>query len=505
MRIHYLLFLTILTLVSCSSFAESIDNLEPASFWREFFTITSIYRPSKEEQKVTAHIVAEAEKSGFTSQIDQNGNVLITIAAKPGCEKVTGVVLQSHLDMVCIARPGEEFQWGKDQIEPIIKDGWLHAKKTTLGADNGVGIAVMLDFMKNLPGRHGPIELLFTTDEEGDFSGVCGLQPGFINGGILLNLDSEEAGEFNVGCAGGQADIIELAFNHEDCNGLQAFKISFKNGQSGHSGVDIHRGRANAIKELFRVIKEIGNKAKIRLASGEGGVTDTAIPGEAWAIFCFDANDRRTIERIVENAAPIMKKRFAENDPEIMLSLEKVKCPETALNYAQTEKICRIIDAVPFGILAMSRKWPGNVQTSMNPGVFSLDRKIFRLISHLQASSLEVIAHLSSRVKIIAQKAGAEHRAGEPYRPWEPNQTPKFLDGAIAVHQRLTGKKPVLKVVHAGVECGELKNIYPHLQMLSFGPDIRYAHTPDEKLSLSTLKDFIGLVRALSVELPQAQ
>ncbi|MFZ5952569.1 MAG: beta-Ala-His dipeptidase [Candidatus Rifleibacteriota bacterium] len=505
MRFNFLLIFAMLTLVNCSGFAEPIDNLEPASFWREFFTVSSIYRPSKGEQKIATHIVEEAEKSGFTSHIDQSGNVLIKIPAKPGCEKITGVVLQSHLDMVCITRPGEKFNWGEDQIEQIIKDGWLHAKKTTLGADNGVGVAVMLDFMKNLPERHGPVELLFTTDEEGDFSGVCGLQPGFIKGSILLNLDSEEAGEFNVGCAGGQADILELALNHEDCRELQAFKISFKNGQSGHSGVDVHRGRANAIKELFKAIRYLGNEVKIRLASGEGGVTDTAIPGEAWVIICYNPDDQKTVERSIEKASQILKKRFAENDPEIMLNLEKVECPETALNYAQTQKICRIIDAVPSGILAMSRKWPGNVQTSMNPGVFNLDRKIFRLISHLQASSLEVIAMLSRRVKEIAMTNGADHLVGEPYRPWEPNQSQEFLDRAVALHQRLTGKKPVLKVVHAGVECGELKNIYPHLQMLSFGPDIRHAHTPDEKLSLVTINDFIGLVRALTMELPRVQ
>lgn len=489
-----------------SSFTAQAAPLEPESFWREFAEVTAIYRPSKGERQIAAHVCQKAAIHGHAHRIDATGNVLVTISPQPGQEKWPGVILQCHLDMVCVARPGTEFVWGRDQIRPVVAGDWMHAENTSLGADNGVGIAVMLDIMQNPPPRHGMIELLFTVDEEVDFSGVCGLQPGFLQGKILLNLDSEESGEYNVGCAGGQADILELSPTLVNVpEGYAGAKITISGGQSGHSGVDIHRDRANAIRELFKTLALIAAENDIFLADCCAGVTDTAIPGEAEAIICYPATAASRIEKLVTNRQKLLKKRFSASDPLLKLAISATALPERAMNHDETVRLISVINRVPSGVLAMSRLWPGNVQTSMNPGLLRFENGRVLLTTHLQASTMPVIKMLSQRLQAIADRHKLLHTAGTPYRPWEPSQSQAFLDAAVNAHVELTGQKPLLKVVHAGVECGELKNIFPHIQMLSFGPDIRHAHTPDEKVRISTVGQFVDLVRLLLIRLPKSQ
>lgn len=483
--------------------AESwIDRLENQSFWREFSAVTGIYRPSKHEGEIARHICGVADALSLKHCIDKAGNVLVKMPADAGAQNKPVIVLQCHLDMVCQTRPELQFNWGSDKITPRIEDGWLRATGTTLGADNGIGIAAMLDIMKNPPTGHGQLELLFTVDEEGDFSGVCALTPDQLTGRFLLNLDSEESGEFNIGCAGGQADILEFDFprvavpaDHEQ------IKIAINGGKGGHSGVDIHHGRANAVSELFRVLKHIGRDYEICLVSCSGGSTDTAIPADASAIISCSRPSAAAIKKLAVRLAGILSQKFNETDSTVRLSVSQADAPHECFSAQHSRAIISCFNEVPAGIIAMSRRWPGNVQTSMNPGVLACENNQIRLVMHLQGSTLPVITMLSQRVSRLAQKYQAAHKAGAPYRPWEPGGSDELLAAAITVHKDITGKKPYLKVVHAGVECGELKNIFPAMQMLSFGPDIRNAHTADEMVNPATVDQFLRVLRALLVKI----
>lgn len=478
-------------------------GLEPQGFWTEFSAISQIYRPSKGEQKIAAYVENAASQNGLKHSMDSCGNVLVKIPATAGRQNQSGIVLQCHLDMVCIATKDSNFVWGSDQIKPFLENGWLKSAGTTLGADNGVGVAAMLDIIKRPPQNHGPIELLFTVDEECDFSGVCGLKPDQLQGKFLLNLDSEEAGEFNIGCAGGQADIIEttLSMKPVDKNS-ETFELSISGGKGGHSGVDIHRGRANSIAELFRILRNITTNAEVRLVSCEGGSTDTAIPTDAKAIFSCEKSDVNKIKKIVKKCERILKRKFQNIDAELRVNLNSHNRSLMAATANDSKAFINCCYEVPAGIIAMSKEWTGNVQTSMNPGILKSYANTIKLVTHIQGSTLPTIAMLSRRISKIAEKYLAKHIAGEPYRPWEAGNNADLLHAAMAIHQSVTGKAPKLKIVHAGVECGELKNIYPQLQMLSFGPDIRDAHTPSEMVNVDTVADFLHFLHAMIDKLP---
>lgn len=496
----------IFMLYSSHAYAEHwTDKLEPHGFWKEFSTISQIYRPSKKEADVAMYVVNSAKEAGFKHSTDSVGNVLIKMPATSGLQNLPGIILQGHLDMVCIAKPGSAFIWGQDKIKPYIHEEWLKATETTLGADNGIGVAAMIDIMKNPPEKHGLVELLFTVDEEGDFSGVCGLKPGQLAGKMLLNLDSEESGEFNIGCAGGQADILEFTFNPVAVQkDNEVLKIAITGGKSGHSGVDIHRGRANAIAELCKILKCLVNKHEISLIECNGGTTDTAIPCEARAVFSCKKSDSAAIKTIVGKYERILKNRFKEADSDLQVSVKQSETSNGCVPDDISKTIINCFNEVPAGIIAMSRQWPGNVQTSMNPGILVTENNVIRLVTHLQGSTLPVIAMLSRRVSRISQKYQAKHTSGTPYRPWEPDSNSLLLKAAIEIHRDVTSREPYLKVVHAGVECGELKNTYPGIQMLSFGPDVRHAHSPDEMVKIATVKEFLDILRAMIARLPLA-
>ena len=490
-------FLPLFFFMSFPAFGQ-FAGLEPALFWSEFAAVTAIYRPSRSEQKIAEYIVKKADELNLESSVDGFGNVIVKMPASRGCQNWPGLILQSHLDMVCIARSNSDFDWGSDAIEPFVDNGWLKARQTTLGADNGVGVAAMLSLMVSPPSDHGSIEFLFTVDEEGDFSGVCGLEPGQLQGKYLLNLDSEESGEFNVGCAGGQADSMVFSFSRkmlpEDYVGL---KITLDGGLGGHSGVDIHRGRANCITEILKLARQIIATAPVNLIEIKGGTTDTAIPDSAEISLCVKPEFQSLIKTVSVNFFKSLRNRYKITDPDLNLIVTNLSKNYSAISDADSKKIIECLYEIPSGILAMSRSWPGNVQTSMNPGVIKTTDNELKMVMHLQGSTMPVIEMLSRRVGVIAQKFAAVHEAGEPYQPWEPGGNDDLLNKAIRVHEEVFGKRPLLKVVHAGVECGELKKTFPHIQMVSFGPDIRHAHSPEEKLRISSVKPFLDLLNGI--------
>ncbi len=504
MRKRTLFLAFCLILLNCSSFAHDYKNKH--SFWKEFTEISKIYRPSKGEQKITEYILRKAKLKSCKSFVDESGNISIEIPATKGNESLPAIILQSHLDMVCVAKENSDFVWGKDFIETRVEDGWLCATKTSLGADNGIGVAAMLDVLNSPPKSHGPIQLLFTTDEEGDFSGVCALKPEQFKGNYLLNLDSEEAGEFNVGCAGGQADELKIPLCFEKISPSEkVFEISISGGLGGHSGVDIHRERANAISELFKLLCRVNKVIPIKLVNFSGGTSDTAIPSEAKATFVCRETDENRLKKQIKFCFTILKYRFSKTDknlvPETKAKKHKiVRC----ISKECSDRIIRCFSDIPSGVLAMSKSWPGNVQTSMNPGLLKIDSNSAYLKTHIQATSISCISKLSKRINRIAKGGGAIHIAGLPYRPWEADRNSDLIKESVKIHQKIFGTLPKLKVVHAGVECGEIKHISPSIQMISFGPDIRNAHTVDEKVKIDTVENFLDLLRAMVIGLPKA-
>ena len=475
-----------------------LDELEPSLFWSEFSAIAAIFRPSGSEHEIKNYIVRKAIEFNLETSVDGVGNLIVKMPATPGCEKWPGYILQGHLDMVCLARPESGFVWGRDVIEPYVDEGWLKARRTTLGADNGVGLAAMLYLMSSPPVRHGPVEFLFTVDEEGDFSGVCGLKPGQLNGKYLLNLDSEESGEFNVGCAGGQADSLTFSGARRSYQDDRVgFKLILEGGRSGHSGVDIHRGRANCLAEIVKLMRLIVADMPVNIVDFKSGETDTAIPGSAEISFYCQKGSQNRVKKAASRFLKSLRNRYKYADPDLNLILAPLSAALPAMSESCSKKLIECLYEVPAGILAMSRAWPGNVQTSINPGVIRANEEKFRLIVHLQGSTKPVIKMLSRRISLIAQKYGALHQAGEPYEPWEPGGNDELIEMAVREHVKITGNEPLLKVVHAGVECGEIKKKFEKMQMLSFGPDIRHAHSTEEKLRISSIKPFLELIEGL--------
>ena len=504
MRKRALLLAFCLILLNCSSFAHNLKNKQ--SFWKEFAEVSKIYRPSKGEQKITEYILRKAKLKSCKSFVDEFGNISVEIPATKGQESLPAIILQSHLDMVCVAKKHSEFVWGKDFIETRVKDGWLCATKTSLGADNGIGVAAMLDVLNSPPKSHGPIQLLFTTDEEGDFSGVCALKPEQFKGNYLLNLDSEEAGEFNVGCAGGQADEVKIPLCFEKISPSEkVFEISISGGLGGHSGVDIHRERANALSELFKLLYRVNKVIPIKLVNFSGGTSDTAIPSEAKAIFvCRETDKNRLIERL-NFSFTILKYRFSKTDKNLIPKIKAIKRKIVrSISKECSDRIIKCFSDIPSGILVMSKSWPGNVQTSLNPGLLKIDGNSAYLKIHIQGTSISCISKVSERIDRIATVCKATHIAGFPYRPWEADRNSDLIKESVKIHQKILGTLPKLKVVHAGIECGEIKHIFPSIQMISFGPDIRNAHTANEKVKIDTVENFLNLLRAMVTGLPKA-
>lgn len=330
-------------------------SLEPSVFWSEFAAVTAIYRPSKGEQQISKYIVEKARQMNLESTSDKAGNLIVKMPATSGCEQWPGYILQSHLDMVCLTESGSDFAWGKDSITAYLDDGWVKARQTTLGADNGVGVAAMLSMMISPPSSHGPIEFLFTVDEEGDFSGVCGLQPGQLQGKFLLNLDSEESGEFNVGCAGGQADSLVFfgarKLPRQDFAGL---KISLAGGLSGHSGVDIHRGRANCIAEILKLMRMLVAKMPVLIVDFNGGETDTAIPGKAEISFYCSHDSLNQVKKTCVFFLKSLRKRYEATDPDLNLVISDLPEGLPAFAESDSKRIIECLYEIPAGILAMS-------------------------------------------------------------------------------------------------------------------------------------------------------
>ena len=481
-------------------------NLKPASVFYYFEEICQVPRPSKREEKIIAYLKAFGREHGLETKTDEVGNVLIKKPATPGKENLKTVILQSHIDMVCEKNSDVEHDFLIDPIETVVDGEWLKAKGTTLGADNGIGVATELAILAATDIEHGPLECLFTVDEETGLTGAFALKPGFMTGDILINLDSEDEGELFIGCAGGANTTAE--FTYQPVSAPQDyfyFRVTVKGLTGGHSGDDINKGRGNAIKILNRFLWDLNERYGLLVASLEGGNLRNAIAREANAVIVFDEVLKENIRVDFNMYAAEMEEVWKITEPGLQLELESVDLPGEVLTQEFTNKLLNALYACPHGVFAMSYRMPGMVETSTNLAAVKFIENDTILITTSQRSDVDSekmnIAHM---VAAVFRLIGAEVEHGEGYPGWAPNPESAILKIAVESYKQLFGYEPVVRSIHAGLECGLFLEKYPGMDMISFGPTLRGVHSPDEKVDIETVgkwwKHLVDILERLTKE-----
>ena len=454
-----------------------------------FAQISQIPRPSKKEQKLVAWLMNWADENGLQAQTDEALNVLIEVPASVGYEGSQTLVLQGHLDMVCEKAKGFEHDFDNDPIEFIFTDdGWLTANQTTLGADNGIAIAMAMVVATDDSIEHPALELLFTTDEETGLTGANSLQPGFIQGKQLLNIDTEDEGVFTVGCAGGQDARVLLPFvTQENLPGYSAFKLVGGGMSGGHSGIDIIEQRANAIKLLFRSIHVISQKTDVRISSVSGGTARNAIPRDAEAVLLIPSADTEIAQTVVVGLESKMQAEYIKTDPRLTMTLTATDGGYEAVSANTTRQAIDLVFAYPNGVAEMSKDIDGLVDTSNNLATVKIENEKLILLSNQRSSNMDSLALLCDRIMSIARLAGAEGETSGGYPSWKPNMDSGLLARCLEVYQQRFDKKPIVEAIHAGLECGIIGAKYDGMDMISFGPTIKSPHSPDEKIEIESI------------------
>ncbi len=475
-----------------------VSELEPTALWRHFDTILTIPRASKDEGRMRDHVTASADRYGLAHHADAAGNVVVRKPATPGHEGADITVLQSHLDMVQEKNAEVTFDFTTDAIVPKLEGEYLTATGTTLGSDNGIGVAAMLAVMGETAFPHGPLELLFTIDEETGLTGAARLDGGLVQGRRLINLDSEEDGVLYVGCAGGGDTQLTLALGVAPASesGV-ALAVALRGLKGGHSGVDIHLQRGNAVKLLGRALWAVGLLGhRYHLARFEGGSAHNAIPREAFATVVVPAEGQSALLAALDREVADIRDEYAPADPGMRLTAEAMNRPDTVWDDATTERVLRLVNALPHGVEAMSYDIPDLVETSVNLAtVVPVDGSL-RVGLSSRSSVDAALEAMRRRVRAVGVLAGAEVEEGEAYPGWKPDLDSPLLDVVRAVHRREFDRDPAVKAIHAGLECGILGNKVPGMDMISFGPRIEFPHSPDERVHVASVGRFYQLLAA---------
>ena len=469
----------------------AIKKLKPERVWEIFYELTRISRPSKKEQKAMDFARKFGEDLGLETIVDKVGNVIIRKPATPGNENKMGIILQAHLDMVPQKNSDKQHDFENDPIETIIDGEWVRANGTTLGADNGIGAAAAMAVLKSNDLEHGPVEVLLTLDEETGMTGAFELGRGLLKGDILLNLDSEDEGELYIGCAGGMNTSAAMEYKEEKVpSGHKAFRVEIKGLKGGHSGLDIHLGRGNANKLMNRFLWEAGEKLGLRISSLEGGSLRNAIPREAFAIVSIPAGKQKEFSAMVAEFDTMFRAEFAGPEPGLQFSAAESGLPEMIMEQDAQERMIKMVYGIPHGVMRMSADMPGVVETSTNLAIVTVkDGKVNALClirSAVDSAKLSV----GNMTQAVMELAGAKVSHDGTYPGWKPDVDSPILKTMISVYENKYGKTPEVKVIHAGLECGIIGDAYPNLDMISFGPTIRFPHSPDEKVKIDTVQKF---------------
>ena len=467
-------------------------ELKPASVFHYFDEICQVPRPSKKEEKIIEYLKAFGKKHNLETKFDEVGNVLIKKPATKGKEHLQTVVLQSHVDMVCEKNSDVQHDFLKDPIQTYIDGEWLRAKGTTLGADNGIGVATELAILAADDIEHGPIECLFTIDEETGLTGAFALKEGFMNGDILLNLDSEDEGELFIGCAGGIDTVAEFEYKKVAApQDYFFFRVDVKGLTGGHSGDDINKMRANANKVLVRYLTRISKKMDMYLCEINGGNLRNAIPREAYAVCAVPMPEKENVRIELNIFAAEVEDEYAVTEPNMKLLLESETPRKEAIDRDTTTRLLKALTAVHHGIYAMSQDIEGLVETSSNlASIKMVEGNTIRIATSQRSSILSSRDDMANTVGAVFELAGATITVGEGYPGWKPNPSSAILKVAVEAYKRLFGVEPKVKAIHAGLECGLFLEKYPSLDMVSFGPTLRGVHSPDERMLIPTVDKF---------------
>jgi dipeptidase D len=468
-----------------------IKNLEPKALWSHFYNLTQIPRPSKKEQKAAEYVEQFGKQLGHDTLVDKAGNVIIRKPATKGMENKATLVLQSHLDMVPQKNSDVKHDFEKDAIQTWIDGEWVKAKNTTLGADNGIGVSAILAVLESKDLKHGPVEGLFTIDEETGMTGAFELQAGVLKGKILLNLDSEDEGELYVGCAGGEN--AEILFRYDENNipyECAAYELIIKGLKGGHSGIDIPLGRGNANKLLIRILKHCSRNFGLGINKIHGGNMRNAIPREAIALITIPKEKSAAFEQYINEIEKIIRIELSDTEPDLSIQVSKASAPSHIVDSASQDKIINSIYSCPNGVIRMSTGMPGLVETSNNLAIVSLENGECKITCLLRSSVDSAKQDLAEAIESTFSLAGAKIEFSGGYPGWRPNMNSRILKTMSEVYKNLYGKTPEVKAIHAGLETGIIGGIYPEMDMISFGPTIRHPHSPDEKVNVPTVKKF---------------
>ncbi|MGD1147166.1 MAG: aminoacyl-histidine dipeptidase [Thermoanaerobaculaceae bacterium] len=486
--------------------SSPLNKLEPKLVWKHFDAIRQIPRPSKHEDRIAEHVVTWAKGHNFEAKRDGVGNVLVKVPAKAGHEKAKPIVLQGHLDMVPEKNSDVEFDFEEDAIQVRVVGDYVYATGTTLGSDNGIGVAAAMAVAEDADAVHGPLELLFTIDEETGLTGAMQLDPKLLAGRTMLNLDTEEDAALYIGCAGGADTHATFSVTREDAlAGTIPMRISVRGLRGGHSGVDIHENRGNALKFLLRTLNAIRQKGiEFGIVSIAGGSKHNAIPREADAEVRVAAGSEGSVQAAVGECARVLKEEFGEIDPN-----QRIECV-TLQDQESNRKVWirfdndRFLDALlacPHGVLAMSRAVPGLVETSNNLAVVTAEGNTVKVVTSSRSSVMPSLKGTTEQVGAAFRLGGAEVEHLDGYPGWKPNPNSPVLNTALKVFEREFKKKPAVKAIHAGLECGLIGEKYPGMDMVSMGPQIESPHSPDERVQISTVGRFYTLLKATLEEL----
>jgi len=482
-----------------------LDRLNPTGVWQYFGEITKIPRPSKKEERMIEYVVDFAKSHQLPYKKDSTGNVIIQKPASPGFENRKSVCLQSHLDMVCEKNSTSVHNFETDPIKVVIDGEWVKALDTTLGADNGIGIAAQLALLSDNALEHGPVECLFTIDEETGLNGAMGLEHGFFESAILLNLDSEDEGELFIGCAGGMNTVASLKYSaRRTPEASSAFRIDVTGLQGGHSGTDIHKNRGNSIKILNQFLWEIRNRFGARLTLFEGGNLRNAIPREAYAVVVIPDTHKDVFTDYFQQYTRILTSDYILDEPGIHFNLAPAPLPEKVLKKKVQEKLLNALFACPHGVISWSRVMEDLVETSTNLASIKFEGTSRIVISTSQRSSVNPAKiHIGNTVKSTFKLANALVEQTEGYPGWNPNPSSEILRVAQDSYKRLFEKEPAVKAIHAGLECGLFLEKYPYLDMISFGPTILDPHSPSERINIDTTRKFWLLLLDILKNIPE--
>ncbi|HAQ64754.1 MAG TPA: cytosol nonspecific dipeptidase [Bacteroidales bacterium] len=481
-----------------------LSDLEPKDVWTYFEQITRVPRPSKREEKIRDFLMAFGKNFNLDTRSDTIGNVVICKPATPGYDDRPVVILQSHMDMVCEKNSDLTFDFNTDPIQPIVDGEWVKANGTTLGADDGIGIAAQMAILAATNLKHGPIECLFTVDEETGLTGANALEPGFLKGETLLNLDSEDEGELFIGCAGGIDTVATLAYERKPVpKRSHTYRISIKGLKGGHSGDDIHKGHGNSNKILNRFLWTNSQDLDLRLAWFDGGNLRNAIPREANAVVVLPQDfEQAFLDRFEKYAADI-RNELSLTDEGVMLSVEKVGTPEFVINRKAQTRLLNALYACPHGVFSMSYSMPGMVETSTNlASVKFIDDNMILITSSQRSDRNSSRFDIANMVESVFLMAGCDVKHSDGYPGWQPNPDSVIAKHTADTYERLFGIKPIVRSIHAGLECGLFLEKYPTMDMVSFGPTLRGVHSPDEKIHIGTVVRFYDLLLEVLATIP---